>query len=396
MTSTYPKSPPLVSITGKSGIISSQVKYLNKLVKNAITEHHGQEMIFEITSTLQEALDQYESKMNVESLEDQRLNRIKAEQQKLKDEKEAKRHQKELNVKEEERMLEIMVRDELRRRNDKETTLQPTSPANAKKLFTSSSNANDDTSAVFDRLISLRASNGTTIQFNQVTGKIPTKLDFFGKHYIVRPVTDEPDSSCDVSMLLTEISLDEPYWVTTEGKRKVYQLESELEAIRKLHHESIVPLYASTIFRPSGGSWKINLLSEYSTMGTVSDLLDTIGSVNIKIAKAWAIQLLDALEYVHKTGVAHKLVNIDNIALYRNKEIGETIVKLRNVCFGQKFIEMNAEHPFTSNTIELPSHGWQPPELSKPGTSITKKCDIFNFGVAFAEMIACKNNTKHN
>ena len=32
-------------------------------------------------------------------------------------------------------------------------------------------------------------------------------------------------------------------------------------------------------------------------------------------------------------------------------------------------------------------------ELDKTGSSITKKCDIFNFGVAFAEIIAGKNVT---
>lgn len=389
MTSTYPKSAPLVSIPQHSGLLPQQVKHLNKLVKDTVKELHGEEMIFAITSTLQEALDQYESQANVESLEDQRLNRIKAKEQKLKAEAEAQREKQELEVKEEERMLDQMVQDELRRRKDKEIS-SPT-PATLSKVTTSTSTSTDDDFTKFDRLIAIRTSTGTSIEFQDVCGKIPTKVDFFGKHYIVKPVIDGPELSTDVSMLLTEIQFDDPYWITAEGKSKVFRLETEVEAVRKMHHESIVPLFASKMFRLPGKNWRLLFLSEFSSMGTVSDLLDTIGTVSVKIAKAWAIQLLDAIEYIHKTGMPHKLVNIDNIALYRNKEIGETVVKLRHCCYGQKLIEMNAEHPFTARRIVLPTHGWQPPELAKPGATVTKKCDIFNFGVAFAEMIAGKS-----
>lgn len=390
MTSTYPKTAPLVSITHHTGLLPSHINALNCLIRNTIKEKHGEEVVFEITSMLQEQLDQYESNTNSESLEDQRKNRMKVEEQKRKAEEEAERHKQELEVREEERMLDLMVQDELRRRKDKDLTPELT-PQLSKVSVVNSNNDDDYTS--FDRVIAIRTYNGTSIQFKDVRGKIPTRVDFFGKHYIVKPVVDGPEVSCDVSMLLTEIQIDDPYWITAEGKPKVFRLENEIETVRKFHHESIVPLYASKIFRQQNSNWQIFLLSEYSSMGTMSDLLDTIGTVTVKKAKAWAIQLLDAIEYIHKTGVAHKLININNIALYKNSEMGETVVKLQNCCFGQKLIEMNNEHPFTSRAVNLPTQVWQPPELSKPGAGHTKKCDIFNFGVAFAEMIAGKSIT---
>lgn len=391
MTSTYPKSPPLVNITHQSGLLATHVKHLNTLIKDTVKELHGEEMIFAITSAIQEELDQYESKIKSESLEDQRANRIKAQKQKLQAEEDAKRHKVELEVREEERILDQMVQDELRRRKDKEVTTSSPSSSNSSKP--SSPPQEDGDYVRFDRLVSIRTPSGLSIQFRDVCGKIPTKIDFFGKHYIVKPVIDGPETSVDVSMLLTEIQIEEPYWTTAEGKSKVFRLENDVDAVRKLRHDGIVALHASKIFRQSGKNWQIFLLAEHSEMGTVSDLLDTIGSVQVNIAKAWAIQLLDAIEYIHKTGMPHKLINIDNIILYRNKEIGETVVKLRHCCFGQKLIEMNAEHPFTKRPIVLPTNRWQPPELDKPGSIFTKKCDIFNFGVAFAEIIAGKGVT---
>lgn len=347
-------------------------------------------MIFEITSRVQEALDTYESESSNESLEDQRLNRIKAEKQKQKDAEEAKRHKQEQDVKEEERMLDLMVKKAIKRRKDKE------SQANL-NLANTQSLENTDTSddvVTFDRPISIRNSNGHSFEFTSVMNKIPAKLDFFGKHFIVRPLIKE-DVSTDVSLLLSEITIDESYWQTADGTKRIYQLETDLEAVRKLHHSNIVPLYASAISRvPSANEWKINLLSESSPMGTVHDLLETVGTVNVKIAKAWATQLLEALEHIHKSGFTHKSVCTENIVLYRNKELGETQVKLRHVSYGERLTELNQDHPFNQIPIVSSiSHRWQPPELEKAGSSITKKCDIFSFGVAFAEIIAGKSVT---
>lgn len=390
MTLTYPKTAPIVNITHHSGLNQYHIKALNKLIKNTIKEKHGQEVVFEVTSMLQEEIDQYESNINSESLEDQRLNRMKAEEQKRKELEEAERQKQELEVKEEERVLNQMVQEELRRRKDKDLFATP-SPKAQKTAAAISAPEADVIS--FDRLVAVRTSNGSSVQFKDVCGKIPTRVDFFGQHYIVKPASDDAESSSDMPMLLSEIQMDDSYWVTAEGKSKVFKLESEIETVRKFHHDSIVPLYASKIFRQQNSNWQIYLLSEYSSMGTMSDLLDTIGTITVQKARAWAIQLLDGIEYIHKAGFAHKLINNSNIVLYKNSEMGETVVKLQNCCFGQKLIEMNNEHPFSSRPVNLPDPLWMPPELEKPGAGYTKKCDIFHFGVAFAEMIAGKSVT---
>lgn len=390
MTATYPRSAPLVAIKKNTGLLPSHVKELKSLIKRTIKDNKEPAIIFEITSRVQEALDTYEAGTNNESLEDQRLNRIKAEEQKQKDAEEAMRYKHEQDVKEEKRMLDQMVKEELRRRKDKE------SQANI-HIASANSLENTDTSedvVTFDRPISIRNSNGHLFEFKSVINKIPAKLDFFGKHFIVKPLIKD-EVSTDVSLLLSEITIDESYWQTADGTKKIYQLETDLEAVRKLHHANIVPLYASAISRvPSATEWKINLLSETSPMGTVHDLLETVGTVNVKIAKAWAMQLLEALEYIHKSGFPHKSVCTENIVLYRNKELGETQVKLRHVGYGERLTELNQDHPFNQIPIvSSTSQRWQPPELDKTGSSITKKCDIFNFGVAFAEIIAGKNVT---
>lgn len=367
----------------------------------------GQEMVFEITSAIQDLLDNYERMgEQASSLEEERANRIKAEEERKRKEKREAREKQEAVDKEEERMLDQMVREELKRRRqndnseDEEDNNTNSNNNSENTVYASDSNDSGHT-VIFDRIITARRPNGTTIKFKKVTGKLQTTSFFFGENFIVKPVlaesTDNLPEENELLFLLSEITLETPFWTSAEGKRQLHNLESELEMLRNLRHENIVPLYESKIVRNSNdGTWKLYLLTQYYPMGCVGDLLDAVESVSLKVARSWSIQLLEGLEYIHKSGFLHKNISLENIMLHRNKEIGETVVKLGNISYGMRLIELNRTHPFKNhsssnhNLIEK----WFPPEFENNSAitgKSTRKSDIWYLGVQLVKMISGKS-----
>ncbi|ANB11525.1 serine/threonine-protein kinase GCN2 [Sugiyamaella lignohabitans] len=456
MTSTYPKTKPLIVIDSHNNLHPRQVDVLRQLTEKTIKELVGQEMIFEVTSVLQDQLNEYE-RLGAEapSLEEERLNRIKEAEEKQRQDEENRRRMKEAESREEQRVLDEMVREELNRRqkqkmkddflsreeeeaealNDGLGIVTPTeSSVNLKGAVTgsgggnvsASSNSRNGSSAnlfaisggnsvglgniesndsvVFDRVVTVKRQNGSVLRFKQVVGKIPTTSNFFGNNYIVKPFIpanngDSSEAVDDVLFMLSEIDLNEPFWDSIDGRRQIHLLESELDSLKEFRHENVVPLYEAKISRNSSGGWKIYLLTQYSPMGNLNGLLDAVEAVSPKVARTWSIQILEALEALHKVGIVHKDLTLENIALFRNKDLGETIIKLDSVSYSFRLNELNKAHLFSSKNNLLPnnmssvSKKWCPPEYSDENGGIkpTKKSDIWSFGVVFVQLITGKS-----
>lgn len=287
----------------------------------------------------------------------------------------------------------------------------------------------------FDRIVTINA-NGHSIKFNKVGGKIPVNVNFFGNHYIVKPIisdttylpTDSSSNDTNISLLLSEIDLEGEYWTSFSSKQEIHSLENELLKVMKIKHDNVLALYEANICRLKDGSWRITLLSEYSPIAGLGSMIDAIGTVNAKVAKNWATQILDGLNCIHSNGISHKLVDLDSVYLFQNPEVGESILKLAYPSYGYKLLEMNHHHNFQSpnsvnnanaynknknktrhrarsnstskgknkesklsNTLVKPQK-WVPPELLKENISTpSRKTDIYDFGTLMSQLIEGRN-----
>lgn len=395
LTSTYPKTVPVIHIKDAQNILASQIGKLDRWIAATCKELIGGEMIFEITSYVQEQLEEFQQKVSTASLEEERQIKIEQQQEQLRKQKHAEARKTEQENAEEDRVLEMMVVEELKRRKQRDDEAQK---AATEELQLSTGGPVLADCIEFDRVTTITRAGSGTISFRRVGGQIPVRGYSFGDNYLVRPVTEPPT---DVSLLLTEVRLEGSYWTQTEGKRQIQLLESDLDNLRKFRHENVVCLYDHKFQRCPGstGGWTLFLLSEYSPTGTVSDLLDTVGTVSLKVTRVWAIQLLEALEAIHKAGMVHKSVSVDSVVLFRNADLGETIVKLGSAVFGLRLYEMNAACAFGSSS-SVPSsslhdgEAWTPPELAQqPGNKQTRKTDVWLLGVMLLQTFMGKQVT---
>lgn len=418
MTSTYPKTQPLVSIEKTTHLHVKQVDALRQVVQTATKDLIGQEMVFEITSAIQEKLNEYE-KMASEaapSLEQERLQRLKDKEQVEQQRKEKLRRQKEEESLEEERTLGQMVRDELSRRKSQKHILDEDEDLvdSVPLIEDQHHSANVVT---LDKVVTMRLTNGGVVRFRQVCGKIAVDLNVsLGKTYLVEPYVKTTTSNQDnnngnnnngdgpgtddlaIQLLLSEFRLNSQYWLTNESRKTMHELENELENVRELRHDNLVSLYEWKIQRdPTSSCWTVQLFTAYSPLGTADNLLDTVGTVSINVARGWAIQVLELLDYIHKAGFVHKSLSLRSLILSR-RDLGETIVRVAGVSYSYKLREMNKRHPFVEGksqakdfTISEFNSGWEAPELGVNGLQYSRKADIWALGLIMTQLVCGKS-----
>ncbi|KAK9311863.1 kinase-like domain-containing protein [Lipomyces starkeyi] len=395
MTATYPRSVPIITIESPKNIRNSQLKEITDYVNTRPKELVGEEMIYEISTTVQEMLEQIQDtlKSAKETLEDERVRRMEEEKAKAKKEAEAQKKFIEQTNQEEERVLEEMIKEEMRRRKDKAKEYRDRSK--------SASIIEDDfseDSVMFDRIIKAKTWDGSIVTFRRVVGKVPLIGNgSLGRFYTVKPQLTGDRANVDAVFLLHELELTETFWNTSDGKRQLESLEEELNSLKILRHDNVVMLYDFKIARQQS-AWVIDILTEYPNLGTLDDLLSTVGTISINVAREWTIQLLEGLEDLHKRGFYHKGIDLRSVGIFRDNPFSGTIAKISNVSYIARLEEMDTNHPFTDKPSKsLVARRWPPPEFAggnnlKPG----RKSDIWDFGVVFLQMICGKSVTREH
>ncbi|KNC26551.1 hypothetical protein FF38_00568, partial [Lucilia cuprina] len=96
--------------------------------------------------------------------------------------------------------------------------------------------------------------------------KRPTAHDLLSQPFCDSGETD--NNSYDMVLMLTKIGLSNEFWRSSEGARKLNELNNEMEMVRQFRHIGITPLYEFTIERFKGAhyEWEITYLIPYTNM----------------------------------------------------------------------------------------------------------------------------------
>ncbi len=131
--------------------------------------------------------------------------------------------------------------------------------------------------------------------------------------------------------------------------------------------------------RLAAGGHGIIFSQEYAERGSLMDYLTHNGVLAETVARWIAVNLLEAIDVVHRHGIIHNDLKPDNILFTADGEI-------RLIDFGIAF-DMNTRDSELTPGVPVGTSGYMAPELQK-GAFPSPESDIFSAGVVLAQMLS--------
>lgn len=394
-TPTYPRLPPIIKVLDAKNLLKARLAKIDAKIAALLNEYAGEELCFTVIMDVKEMLDDFQQTTEkVLSLEEERAQRLEKERQKLEQtEQEALRKEqlakKRITLEASEQIMQL--RDDygdLRSGSTQNIELSVELPeslllpaVSAGQIF------------VFDNVL-WGEGQSIRFQFRVVQGFIRSHshelLLEVSDQYIVKPYLPPAvqarldERKIDVSYLLTVIQLDDPLWLTSDGKAEIRRLENELEMTMALASDSILKVCGFQIDQlehlPS--RWTIRILTDFGlALQSIEDVLLTAEFVNWGIARAWLLQLVPALEHLHNSGLTHQLICPASVLLVENDNNQSKSLKLCHPSYGAKILLM--VHRSKNYLSKYIPSTWMDPDPS--GGPI--KTDVWQLGVLFMRVM---------
>ncbi|KAJ6155612.1 hypothetical protein N7470_006178, partial [Penicillium chermesinum] len=387
---TYPKTIPNLSLENLVDFREGAQSQLQEIVRKKPSTLLGSEMIYELALAIQDVLEDVaqarEHNKDLPSLEDERKEQeetaiLKAE---LKEQEELRKQQAANEA--EERALQDLLQEKARQRSKAARLLRRKSRNNGVELGMDNPEETTPGAISFDPPLGATDSEGQLLIFRAVHGKTLLKSHHSKKTFTVRPVV--PEGRCHVPLfVLKEIFLDEKGLEPFAFREKMRAIEDRLENLKKLRHPNLVEFVGFKILRPvidfntPDQTWVVFSVFEFANKGSLSELLDMVGTVAVDTLRGWMIQLLEALEFYHRNGFVHGNIHCGQIMLYRNPS-GNTIVKLQSSVEEALPDSPGSKRSLTTSQSPL----WLPPELTQGTPSTTMKTDVWDLGIVLLQM----------
>eukprot|EP00344_Euplotes_crassus_P001899 CAMPEP_0197006306 /NCGR_PEP_ID=MMETSP1380-20130617/34183_1 /TAXON_ID=5936 /ORGANISM="Euplotes crassus, Strain CT5" /LENGTH=270 /DNA_ID=CAMNT_0042425839 /DNA_START=132 /DNA_END=945 /DNA_ORIENTATION=+ len=156
------------------------------------------------------------------------------------------------------------------------------------------------------------------------------------------------------------------------------QVNNEVAIMKELNHENIIKLLDfsddAQYTLPDGRSMDVYYIAlELAEHGEIFDIVAETGRFSEPTALFYFHQLVESLENVHKTGISHRDIKLENILLDSNLDI-----KLTDFGFAE-FMEVSGSRKGTS--------GYIAPEMHYQNKFMTQPLDIFALGIVLFILI---------
>ncbi|KAL8927956.1 MAG: hypothetical protein Q9208_002031 [Pyrenodesmia sp. 3 TL-2023] len=376
------KTLPKLSLIFSEAMPSKLRAEAEHVLKTKPTSMLGSEMMYEITTSLQDVLDRanYHHAQEVPALNEERANReavVLQQAQKEQAKKQKEKHQ--ATIDEEQYLAEMVANQKSREEKRREKLTSGTSK---------DSNGDPTLDLVrFDQPANLKDPRGIDVVIEAVLGKMIFQEGPVTRVWLVRHVSAAEGSSfplvlkeCHVPTSQSEPSL----------KREIQGLESKLENLTRFPtHPNIIRPLAFKIERSEAlqaslkQEWIISVLIEKAGRGSLHDRLET-GPLEVALGRAWIIQLLEGLGHYHRNGISHGQLHTQNILLEKI-DTGRIIAKLSDGGYQRDLHRLKDAKP--TDYTAAASLYWTPPELANDDSmSDSPATDIWSLAVVVVQM----------
>ena len=152
----------------------------------------------------------------------------------------------------------------------------------------------------------------------------------------------------------------------------VERFRREAQSAAGLSHPNIVSIYDRG--RSEDGAYYIAM--EYVPRGTLKDRISRDGALEPGVAAGVALQIADALQAAHESGVIHRDIKPQNVLITKTGDIKVTD-------FG---IARATSSPLTATSAVLGTAGYMSPEQAM-GEPVGQGSDLYSLGVVLYEML---------
>lgn len=197
---------------------------------------------------------------------------------------------------------------------------------------------------------------------------------------------DDPDT-LPVMLAIKRVKISGPYYVTQAGKRKLQDVERELDRLRSLQHPHIVPIYDAHLERcvMQDHDWALHILIGQDTNTSLADLLEQCGGgLRLGMVRKYMKQLLWAVNHVHLNGFVCREIRASDIFCKQQT------LRIADISYAKRLRDLNRSNPLHKDGYASgpdTALGWISPELrDRPGV-YNRKNDIWCLGIVFLEML---------
>ncbi|CAL5871831.1 uncharacterized protein PFLUO_LOCUS6084 [Penicillium psychrofluorescens] len=387
---TYPKTVPNLSLNNLNDLRDGARSRVQEIIRNKPKTLLGSEMIYELAVSIQDVLEDVaqarEQDKDLPSLEEERMEQEAAAMQQAELDKQEELRKQEAANAEEDRALQEMIQDTIRQRTKARSMRRKSRIGGVESNEVGNLTESTPGAIAFDPPLEVNDTDEQPMAFRAVHGKSLLQSRQFKKTFIVRPVVSE-SRSCVPQLVLKELTLHEKLSGALTFREQMRTSEDKLEGLKRLRHQNLVDFVGFKIDRPPthydspDNSWIVFFVLEFANKGSLSELLDIVGTVAVEMLRGWMIQLLEALEFYHRSGFVHGNIHCGCVMLFRNPS-GGTIVKLQSSIEEALPESPGAKRSLTTSKSPL----WLPPELTQDGASPTMKTDVWDLGIVLLQM----------
>ncbi|WIY07008.1 PASTA domain-containing protein [Amycolatopsis mongoliensis] len=187
----------------------------------------------------------------------------------------------------------------------------------------------------------------------------------------------------------TDTRLDRPVAIKimdprfADDRSFVDRFVREAQSAAQLHHPHVVAVHDQGFDLPQGAeSGLAFLVMELVDGGTLRDLLDDQGPLDVALALSVAEPVLSALAAAHRAGLVHRDVKPENVLIGRSGPHTGGVVKVAD--FG--LVRAVASAGTTSSSVILGTVAYLSPEQVETGAA-SARGDVYSAGILLYEML---------
>ncbi|TFK47428.1 Serine/threonine-protein kinase [Heliocybe sulcata] len=389
----FPKTYPLLAYPiftiqkPIQGLTSSHVTKLAQAIHAEAQNQKGSEMVFQIVTFAQdwlsdnikppaEVVGSLATLMSQRALEEERARKereqLEAEQELERVQQRAQRLTQEIEADAQRQELEKQKHYKARRRAESDATEVPP--------------AGDTPTETFAQEVRVRDINFHTVKL------FHPKRECLGMTYLAEPVCDDVHATLPLELYV--VTFESQYYSTSQGRKKLKQLELDIQKLISVRHENLVSLYAAKLAMPHAmsESTRLAILCEQRPPVTLLDVLENCDTLKEERATEYLLQILSALQAIHEKDLIHRGLNLRCICLGSDNSQSRTkIVKVRKACYYGRLLDLHRSNPFGLNVPNgdesaIPE-AWLPKDAVDSPLLYTRSRDIHCAGVVLLQML---------